>query len=872
MTLGSINAIGTASATSLDYNPNVTYLEDGSYLVVYEAEAGLYDDLYIERYSADGTLLTSGQLLNFAPYASAIDLRTPRITDLGNGEFVLNFDSGAALDNTAFIFDYDFSTGSTLTLTSQSSATPQAISEMQTLALPTGGYMNVWYERVDTGASLEYRIFYETLSVTGVGNGPVEVTVYTSASTGLLTTWDPQIAYIGDNASGNPEYRIFYTGINASNDQFLRSKEIDPVNGTVSAFETFNIFDDTATITKHQLIQEGTDEFYLLYEVNGITHVSTSSFAASIGSNELNLELYEGFAAKGHDGNIYVIGQVSAGTDQFDLVVKKIEFDGSTTTISTVQKLAEGTTAAQFQDFHADFDPNSSDMTFVWRDTSEGLQQFTVSEAVQPTGEAKLVGFRALGQEITVDISELVDPYGIDMSTLQITWFEDGLPSFNGFGDTFFSYTSGSVVTALVSYESEYGYQELLLTDETAPLEDFFDLTSYVSVSGQMVVGETLTANIDKLLETNLDYQLVWFSGTNVVQLGGTTLDLDASMVGEDIDVLVQIIGPNGAGFSANGGDDYNYIIDVDSGALVEQNGVSLTGTSDDDVLMGSAGADYIRGMFGDDEITGGADDDDLFGFSGNDTIYGGSGADLLNGAGGDDEIYGGAGNDLINAGIGADAIDGGDGIDMLKFDGTGTGVYVDLASGAGLAGQAFGDVYANIENVTATNAGDIIIGDEENNRILGGDNGTALDQLFGGGGNDWISGQDGNDLIVGGSGNNRLEGGNDDDMLISGSDSDILIGGAGADQFFFGDEVDVTEGISAPSTVQSTGNDAITDFAIGTDQIVIDDANANAFGDLSIFAVGSDSFVSYGTGTVVVLGTATTGVSDLASTDFIFA
>lgn len=102
-----------------------------------------------------------------------------------------------------------------------------------------------------------------------------------------------------------------------------------------------------------------------------------------------------------------------------------------------------------------------------------------------------------------------------------------------------------------------------------------------------------------------------------------------------------------------------------------------FTGTSSDDVIVGSPRADTIYGKGGSDNISGG---------SGNDLIFGGGGVDYVDGGDGDDTIYGdhdgaliadslgdfltgGAGNDFIGGGAGDDTIGGGTGNDDLWGD-----------------------------------------------------------------------------------------------------------------------------------------------------------------------------------------------------------
>ncbi|MCI4661220.1 MAG: hypothetical protein MRY63_05280 [Neomegalonema sp.] len=102
----------------------------------------------------------------------------------------------------------------------------------------------------------------------------------------------------------------------------------------------------------------------------------------------------------------------------------------------------------------------------------------------------------------------------------------------------------------------------------------------------------------------------------------------------------------------------------VDYGYVLKEGGESFViGTSDDDDLTLSDGANRVAlGFSGSDEITGGTGDDLLFGGKGDDTLVGGGGADTLVGGSGYDTMTGGSGDDIIHGGDG--------GIDLAVYSG----------------------------------------------------------------------------------------------------------------------------------------------------------------------------------------------------------
>ncbi|WP_165357230.1 cadherin domain-containing protein [Sphingosinicella sp. CPCC 101087] len=160
-------------------------------------------------------------------------------------------------------------------------------------------------------------------------------------------------------------------------------------------------------------------------------------------------------------------------------------------------------------------------------------------------------------------------------------------------------------------------------------------------------------------------------------------------------------------------------MIDVEATQLVG-------GTNDSDTLEGTSAAEWITGNGGDDTITGAGSDDVLNGNAGSDILSGGSGTDVL---------YGGAGNDVLEGGAGADILVGGDGSDTASYASAGGTVGVYLSSSEFNSGDAAGDTFHSIENLTGSSHNDHALGGDDGDNVIAG--GAGNDNLFGGAGDD---------------------------------------------------------------------------------------------------------------------------------------
>jgi Ca2+-binding RTX toxin-like protein len=198
-----------------------------------------------------------------------------------------------------------------------------------------------------------------------------------------------------------------------------------------------------------------------------------------------------------------------------------------------------------------------------------------------------------------------------------------------------------------------------------------------------------------------------------------------------------------------------------------------LRGTPSRDVIWGGGGDDTILGSLGNDLICGGPGSDLIHGGRGNDVADGGPGSgDIVHGDLGDDRVLGGSGdadevagdlgidtvnggpgsNDLVHGDYGNDRMDGGSGgDDIASFataiaNGPGGGVRVSLA-----AHKARGDGEDRLfrfEDLEGSALADVLRGDPRPNTI---DGGPGDDTIVGGKGYDTLDGGQGKDGCKGG-------------------------------------------------------------------------------------------------------------------------
>ncbi len=240
-----------------------------------------------------------------------------------------------------------------------------------------------------------------------------------------------------------------------------------------------------------------------------------------------------------------------------------------------------------------------------------------------------------------------------------------------------------------------------------------------------------------------------------------------------------------------------------------------------------------------------------------------------------------GTGNDTIYANAAANILNGGSGTDTVNYSLSEFAVRVDLQNGTGTGGLAAGDTFISIENVVGSDDAsqrDFIYGNASNNVITGLD---GADILEGGAGADVLDGGDGwdyarytrsseginisldgtdvltggdaqgdtllnieaivgsqyNDAISGDENNNYFRGENGDDYLYGGLGFDKLFGGAGADEYGYtgGRDYFYETGSDTDTVIFDAIWDA-NDVTISGNQFIFSDVNSVIFNDITLF------------------------------------
>jgi len=237
----------------------------------------------------------------------------------------------------------------------------------------------------------------------------------------------------------------------------------------------------------------------------------------------------------------------------------------------------------------------------------------------------------------------------------------------------------------------------------------------------------------------------------------------------------------------------------------------SATSATDADALLGEAGDDtFVMPVFDAKAVLTGGDGDNVADFSGrslsvtlknNGTADDGESSEAANigsdiktliGGFGADFLIGGSGDDTLIGGPGADELTGSSGFDTADYSASPAAVTVPLCFGMAISGCSTGSGgYAASDKVYQM---EHLIGSVFGDTLNGAAAQSTVDlTIEGRAGDDIITGGAGNDTLYGDAGNDTLHGGDGDDQLQGDAGDDALDGGNGDADICLSDSADVT-------------------------------------------------------------------------------
>ncbi|GAA0653572.1 lamin tail domain-containing protein [Brevundimonas lenta] len=314
------------------------------------------------------------------------------------------------------------------------------------------------------------------------------------------------------------------------------------------------------------------------------------------------------------------------------------------------------------------------------------------------------------------------------------------------------------------------------------PLTDSFTYTVTGGATATVTVTIDGVDNDDILVGTAGDDALFGGNGDDALQGGAGNDSIDG---GDGVDRVTYSMATSGVTVGLNNGVASN---DGSGGSDTLTNIENVSGSSFNDLLIGSAGdntltggdgADVLIGLDGDDYLSGGQGaanqmqggrGDDTYFVAANDTVveffdegedtiltsraaytlranfenlaYLGAGSFRGTGNEEDNILIGGSGADVLIGLAGNDTLNGDAGIDTVDYSSAWDWVTVDLASGEAVDdGEGYSDILIGLENVIGSAWDDEIFGDGNGNVLSGGD------------GDDMLGGRGGVDVLRGGAG-----------------------------------------------------------------------------------------------------------------------
>jgi Ca2+-binding RTX toxin-like protein len=339
--------------------------------------------------------------------------------------------------------------------------------------------------------------------------------------------------------------------------------------------------------------------------------------------------------------------------------------------------------------------------------------------------------------------------------------------------------------------------------DSLAGVTVFLEAARQAGNTGGDAQSDTLAA-IENLVGSAFDDRLTGDAGVNILQ-GGSGSDVLEGGGGADT-----LDGGTDTGIGNTNTASYS----LSDAAVIASLAYPISNQGD------ALGDTYINIQ----NLTGSRFGDFLQGDTGANILYGGDGDDTMKAGAGRDQLFGEGGDDVLMGGSEADVFDGGAGSDAASYEESVVAVTASLIDSTQNTGDAAGDTYVLVENLTGTNGNDTLTGDAGANKLDGGsgndvlEGGLGADTFNGGNGVDTVSyahaagpvtanltdaaqntgeaqgdkyvvdtienllGSDFADNLTGTNLTNRLDGGKGNDTLVGLGGGDIYAGGDGSD------------------------------------------------------------------------------------------